>query len=353
MSIPRPINYVETHGTGTPLGDPIEIAALKKAFGPAIAARNFCAIGSVKTNIGHLDTAAGVAGLIKTVLALKHRQLPPSLNFEQNNPQIDFGNSPFYVNTRLRDWPEGQTPRRAGVSSFGIGGTNAHVIVEEAPAVAASGPSRPQQLLVLSAKSESALDQATQRLAAALKQQPDVSLADVAFTLALGRKAFPYRRTVVCKNVIEAIAQLESHDRKQIGVAGSKSVVFMFPGQGAQHVRMARSFMRASRYSNATWTSTRILEPVLNLDLRSAVYEQTALTQPALFVVEYALAKLCMDWGIRPKAMIGHSIGEYVAACLAGVFKLEDALALVAARGRLMQSLRPERCWRSACRREN
>ena len=337
---PETINYVETHGTGTPLGDPIEIAALKKAFGPGIAARNFCAIGSVKTNIGHLDTAAGVAGLIKTVLALKHRQLPPSLNFEQNNPQIDFGNSPFYVNTTLREWPEGQTPRRAGVSSFGIGGTNAHVIVEEAPAVAASGPSRPQQLLVLSAKSESALDQATQRLAAALKKQPDVSLADVAFTLALGRKAFPYRRTVVCTNVNEAIGQLESPDAKQIGISDSKSVVFMFPGQGAQHVKMGVELYESEPlFKRHVDDCTRVLEPVLDLDLRSAVYEQTALAQPGLFVVEYALAKLCMDWGIRPRAMIGHSIGEYVAACLAGVFTLEDALTLVAARGRLMQSL--------------
>jgi amino acid adenylation domain-containing protein len=352
---PETVNYVEAHGTGTPLGDPIEIAALKKAFGPRVKAKNFCAVGSVKTNIGHLDTAAGVAGLIKTVLSLKHRVLLPSLHFEQNNPQIDFAGSPFYINTKLTEWTAGSTPRRAGVSSFGIGGTNAHVIVEEAPEVAASGTSRPEQLLLLSAKSPAALDKATERLAAALRQQPDICLADVAFTLALGRKAFAYRRSVVCGEVSDAISSLASLDPKRVGTgaaSAARPIVFMFPGQGAQYVNMAQDlYENEPLFRQHVDECSKLLERLLGIDLRNAIYpgartleaseelDQTSLTQPALFVIEYALAKLCMQWGIRPKAMIGHSIGEYVAACLAGVFTLEDGLSLVALRGRLMQQL--------------
>src|SRR5438552_537775 len=191
---PETISYVETHGTGTPMGDAIEIAGLTKAFRAETTAKGFCAIGSLKTNIGHLNAAAGVAGLIKTILALHHKQLPPSLHFRRPNPKIELASSPFYVNDKLRDWNTRPTPLRAGVSSFGIGGTNAHVVLEEAPAVESSGSSRRWQLLVLSAKTESGLDAATTNLGEHLKQNPEINLADVAFTLQVGRKSFSHRR---------------------------------------------------------------------------------------------------------------------------------------------------------------
>jgi acyl transferase domain-containing protein/acyl carrier protein len=349
------ISYVEAHGTGTPLGDPIEVAALTQAFRAHTDKRNFCAIGSVKTNVGHLDTAAGVAGLIKTVLALKHKMIPPSLHFEQPNPKIDFANSPFYVNDKLTSWEAGETPRRAGVSSFGIGGTNAHVVLEEAPTANSSESPRPQQLLIISARTESALNAATSNLADYLKSNPDLNLADVAYTLQAGRKAFDYRRMVVCQDKSDAVSALETLDQRRVQTAIQETierpVVFMFPGQGAQHVNMALDLYQTEpTFREQVDLCSEILKPHLGLDLRRILYpsaetaekstqqlQQTALTQPALFVIEYALAKLWMQWGVRPQAMIGHSIGEYVAACLSGVFSLEDALSLVAARGRLMQ----------------
>ncbi len=356
---PETITYIEAHGTGTALGDPIEIAALTQVFRAGTQARGFCAIGSVKTNIGHLDAAAGVAGLIKTVLALKHRMIPPSLNFERPNPQIDFEHSPFYVNTRLRAWepPAEGIPRRAGVSSFGIGGTNAHVIVEEAPPAEPSGPSRPWQLLLLSARTDSALEAATANLARHLKEHPDLNLADVAYTLQVGRHAFDYRRMVVCRDREEAVSALEGLDPRQVRTAfcepGERPIAFMFTGQGAQYPNMAQELYRVEpTFREQVDRCADLLRPHLGFDLRDLLYpddgaldeaaerlRQTAITQPALFVIEYALAHLWMEWGIRPQAMIGHSIGEYVAACLAGVFSLEDALALVAARGQMMQSL--------------
>ncbi|MEE8586354.1 MAG: type I polyketide synthase, partial [Acidobacteriota bacterium] len=206
---PESIRYLEAHGTATKLGDPIELAALQQAFGPD-AGKGFCAIGSVKTNIGHLDAAAGVAGLIKTVLALQHRQVPPSLHFENPNPAFDFESSPFFVSAALRSWPEGPLPRRAGVSSFGIGGTNAHVVLEEAPPPARSGLSRPWQLLILSARSLPALEQAGQNLVQHLNESPDLNLADVAYTLQVGRKAFENRRLLVCRDRQDALQTLES-----------------------------------------------------------------------------------------------------------------------------------------------
>jgi len=353
---PETVTYIEAHGTGTALGDPIEIAALTRAFRASTEKKGFCALGAVKTNIGHLDTAAGVAGLIKTALALKHKRLPPSLHFERPNPRIDFESSPFYVNTRLAEWKAGDTPRRAGVSSFGLGGTNAHLVLEEAPAVDASGTSRPWQLLLLSAKTSLALESATARLAAYLEQHPEGNLADVAYTLQVGRKVFGHRRAIVCQDG-SAVTALEALDPARVytGVQEPKArpVVFMFPGQGAQYVHMGSELYRVEpTFREQIDLCSELLEPHLGLDLRSVLYpgqaqgeeaadtlKQTYLTQTALFVVEYALARLWMEWGVRPEAMIGHSIGEYVAACLAGVFSLEDALALVAARGRLMQSL--------------
>ena len=354
---PETITYIEAHGTGTPLGDPIEIAALTQAFRATTARNNFCAIGSVKTNIGHLDPAAGVAGLIKTVLALKHKLLPPSLHFTQPNPKIDFANSPFFVNSALTEWENGPTPHRAGVSSFGIGGTNAHIVLEEAPTLQSSPPLRPSQLLVLSARTGSALETATANLVAHLRQHPDLNLADVAYTYAVGRKVFDRRRMLLCQTLDDAVRALEILDAEQVSTADqdatNRQVVFMFPGQGAQYVNMARELYQVEPdFREQVDRCSELLRPHLGLDLRDVLYpsaeqeeeagqrlQQTALAQPALFVIEYALARLWMAWGVRPQAMIGHSIGEYVAACLAGVFSLEDALALVAARGRLMGQL--------------
>ena len=354
---PETITYVEAHGTGTPLGDPIEIAALTHAFRANTQKKGFCAIGSVKTNVGHLDAAAGVAGLIKTALALKHKEIPPSLHFENPNPKIDFENSPFYVNNRLAEWHTDGAPRRAGVSSFGIGGTNAHVVLEEAPVLPAPDKSRPYQLLLLSAKTCSALETATKNLITHLKQHTHLNLADAAYTLQVGRKAFSHRRMVVCHDLNDAETILETLDPKRVITSSqeftNRDIVFMFSGQGSQYVNMGQDLYRTeSAFRAEIDHCSEILKPHLSLDLRDILYPneenteeasrklgQTFITQPALFAVEYALAKLWMTWGVHPKAFVGHSIGEYVAACLAGVFSLEDALSVVAARGMLMQEL--------------
>ena len=355
---PETIGYVEAHGTGTALGDPVEIAALTQAFRTGTDANGFCAIGSVKTNIGHLDAAAGVAGLIKTILALKHGQIPPSLHFEEPNPNIDFANSPFFVNTELRTWREERMPRRAGVSSFGIGGTNAHVVLEEAPAASASAaPSGSPQLLVLSARTQDAAAQASINVAAYLDQHPELDLADVAYTLSAGRRAFEHRVALVCRDRADAIATLRTRDRSRVSFGASqyqkRPVAFMFPGQGAQYVGMGRGLYEREPVFRAELDHCAdLLRERLGIDLREIIYADdlppseaaarladTRFAQPALFAVEYALAKLWMAWGVVPRAMIGHSIGEYVAACLAGVFSLEDALRLVAARGEIMQRL--------------
>ncbi|MEH2042430.1 type I polyketide synthase [Nostoc sp.] len=354
---PETVTYVETHGTGTILGDPIEIKALTQAFRASTNKKGFCAIGSVKTNIGHLNTAAGVAGLIKTIQALKHKQIPPSLHFQEPNPQIDFANSPFYVNTNLSEWKTDGTPRRAGVSSFGIGGTNAHVILQEAPVIEASSPSRPWQLLLLSGKTSTALDTATAQLRDYLEQNPDIPLPDVSYTLQVGRQAFDYRRMVVCQDLDDTVKSLNSKDPQRIFShhyePGHCPVIFMFSGQGAQYVNMAKELYKVERtFAKHVDTCALVLQPHLGLDIRSLLYpkeqdtetaskqlQQTALTQSALFVTEYALAQLLMSWGVLPEAMIGHSIGEYVAATVAGVFSLEDALFIVAKRGELMQQV--------------
>lgn len=351
------ITYVEAHGTGTKLGDPIEIAALTKAFRHTTTDTGFCAVGSLKTNIGHLDTAAGVAGLIKTALAIEHRTLPPSLHFTRPNPAIDFEGSPFFVQRALSEWKPAKGRCIAGVSSFGIGGTNAHVIVEEAPLTRESRLARPWQLLTLSANSSTALDKATDQLAVFLSNGRDLNLADVAFTLQQGRKAFPYRRAIAAKDVADAIQLLKGDAPRRIRTGkpldADPGVVFLFPAQGAQHANMAREIYETERIfrEQMDFCAAR-LEPLLGLDIRQVLYplgndadassellKQTRLTQPAVFAVNYSLARLWMSWGVTPVAMVGHSLGEYVAATLAGVFELQDALDLVAERARLMQEL--------------
>ncbi|HKG20587.1 MAG TPA: type I polyketide synthase, partial [Blastocatellia bacterium] len=354
---PETIGYVEAHGTGTQLGDPVEIAALTKAFRAGTTREGFCAVGSVKTNIGHLDSAAGIAGLIKAVLALKRKEIPPSLHFEQPNPKIDFTRSPFYVNTELRSWQAGRTPLRAGVSSLGIGGTNAHVILEEAPKPEPSGPSRPYHLLVQSARTASGLEKITARLREHLDREENANLADIAYTLQLGRRPFGHRRAALCRDRQEAAAALESLDPKRVftnaGGAKNRPVVFMFPGAGAQYVNMGVELYRSERvFRDSVDVCAQLLDASLGYDLRDFLYpradvaeqvasrlRQTSVAMPALFVTEFALARLWMSWGVYPEAVIGHSFGEYVAACLAGVFSLEDALQLVSERGRLMQKL--------------
>jgi phthiocerol/phenolphthiocerol synthesis type-I polyketide synthase E len=351
------ISYIEAHGTGTPIGDPIEIAALTEAFRKTTDRVSLCPIGSVKTNVGHLDAGAAVAGIIKTVLALQHELIPPSLHFERPNLQIDFDNSPFYVNSKLSEWRAGDAPRRAGVSSFGLGGTNAHIILEEAPRIGPSGASRSHQLLLLSAKSDAALAQATKNLAEHLRQHPDVNLTDVAYTLQTGRRAFDHRRMVVCQDVNDTLAALDPVDPRRVATSVleplDRDVIFMFSGQGSQYVNMGLGLYKSEpTFRQQVDRCSEILRHHLSLDLREVLYpedqnleeaaerlQQTSFAQPALFVIEYALAKLWISWGIHPRAMVGHSIGEYVAACLAGTFSLEQALSLVAARGRLMQAL--------------
>ena len=354
---PETITYVEAHGTATPLGDPIEINALTRAFRAGTQKRGFCGIGSVKSNIGHVDTAAGVAGLIKAVLALRHRQIPPSLHFVQPNPQLDLDNSPFYVNSKLIEWKSSGTPLRAGVSSFGIGGTNAHVILEEAPARNTPGPSRSHQLLVLSARTRSALENATHNLVEHLKQHTEHSLADVAYTLLVGRRAFAHRRVAVARDVEEAVVALETRDPQHVrsGQTSEREprVIMMFPGQGSQYVNMGRGLYESElQFRRHVDECSEILRPHLGIDLRDLIYPrtmsdeesarrltETRMAQPALFVIETALARQLLSWRIQPHALIGHSVGEYTAAYLAGVLSLEDALSLVAERGRLMNSI--------------
>ncbi len=367
---PDSIGYIEAHGTGTTLGDPIEIAALTQAFrAGGSTATGHCAIGSVKTNIGHLDAAAGVAGLIKAVMALKHRTLPPSLNFKRPNPQIDFATSPFYVNTEARPWPAGETPRRAGVSSFGMGGTNVHVVLQEAPAEAVfARPVDRTELLTVSARSAEALETALVQLAARLHQfagQPSApasdgapvaapSLRDIAHTLRVGRRRFDHRAAVLANTTTQAAQRLRERpaDAFFSGQRGAQrpSVAFLFPGQGAQHLAMGQALYQREPVFRAEFDICCELLVPLGLDLRPSLWaedgsneeaaarlNETELTQPALFAIEYALARLWMSRGVHPDVMLGHSIGEYVAACLAGVFSLQDALPLIAARGRLLQ----------------
>jgi acyl transferase domain-containing protein len=350
---PETISYIETHGTATALGDSIEIQALTKGF--SSSERGFCALGSVKANIGHLDAAAGIAGLIKAVLAMRHRQLPPMVHFEAPNPDINFDATPFYVNRRLCDWtvPD-QGRRRAGVSSFGFGGTNAHVVLEEAPDAVPSGPSRAWQIVALSAQTSTSLDGATAHLAEFFGRHPEVNLADAAYTLKVGRRAFRQRRIVVAKTTGDAARALDTRDQRIVFDGShdgpSRPIVFLLPGQGAQYAGMGRElYEQEPAFREAVDECAVKLTPHVGVDIRDLLYPQgtpdnarltrTSIAQPALFVVEYALARLWMSWGIAPAGFIGHSVGEWVAAWLSGVVSLDDALRLVALRGRLMEQM--------------
>ena len=351
------IDYVECHGTGTYLGDPIEVAALTEAFRRTTDENGFCRIGSVKTNIGHLDTAAGVASLIKAALALHHRQMPPSLGYETPNPAIDFAGSPFIVNDRLTEWPQRGHPARAGVNSLGVGGTNAHVVLQEAPTRAAGEASDwPFQLLCVSGHGKAALEGNTERLAAHLDSTQD-DLADIAWTLKEGRRAFEHRRVVVAETAEEAAAALRENDPRRVfthrRIAAEPEITFMFPGGGAQYVTMARDLYETEPVF-ADWMDRGLdlLQPKLDRDIRAlwlpgpdaaeeaaAQLRRPAIQLPLVMIVEYALAQLWISWGVRPKALIGHSMGENTAACLAGVMSFEDCIGLVHLRGQLMESV--------------
>ena len=349
---PESIGLMEAHGTGTAVGDPIEIAGLTQAYRQRTEKKQYCALGSVKNNIGHTDAAAGVAGLLKAVLALKNQKLPPILHFETPNPDLDLENSPFHVQTGLADWPGG-TPRRAAVSSFGLGGTNAHAVLEEYVGEDSPGVSRQYQLLPLSAKSQASFDQHAERWTDFLTEHPDVNLSDAAFTLQCGRAGFGKRGFIVAESAGDVLEQLRAGALRPLSTPPmEREVVFLFTGQGAQYQGMARAtYFNESVFSRELDRCSELLEPLLGMRLIDALYPdelsrpadltQTSLAQPALFAVAYAQAKLWMSWGVKPACMIGHSIGEYVAAVLSGVFSLEDALRLVAERGRLMQSMEP------------
>lgn len=344
------IGYLEAHGTGTVLGDPIEIAGLTQAFRMDTQKQQFCAIGSVKTNVGHLNIASGIVGLIKAVLSLHYQKIPPSLHFEQPNPQIDFASSPFFVNTQLQDWPRTDHPRRAGVNSLGIGGTNVHIILEEAPQPTAQVPSpRSHHLLTLSAQTPEALRQLAQQYLQWLPLEASVNLADLCFTANTGRVHFDYRLNLVAGSVTQLQQQLQDWLRANAAprrASGSPAVAFLYPGQGSQYVGMGRDLYETAPVFRAAMDQCdQITRPMLGQSIlpvlwdEAVLLDQTLYTQPALFAVEYALTCLWRSWGIQPAVVLGHSLGEYVAACVAGVFSLEDALKLVVTRARLMQTL--------------
>ncbi|GCE31287.1 hypothetical protein KDA_67710 [Dictyobacter alpinus] len=388
---PETISYIEAHGTATELGDPIEVASLTKAYQAFTDRTNYCAIGSVKTNIGHLDRAAGISGLMKTVLSLQHKEIPASLHYQAPNPEIDFDHSPFYVNAKLSPWlSENGMPRRAGINSLGLGGTNAHIIVEEAPELAPSSPSRDWQLLVLSARTAKGLEQVTQNLSTFLQEHPTANLADVAYTLNVGRKKFEHRRVIVAQNQQDVISTIESkkspYMHARIEQRTDQHISFLFPGLGEQHIGMAQNLYRhEAAFREVIDSCCELLQNQYQLDLKSVFgitqseqqsqnghsngngngngkadtasrtafmlgsrsmdqspeaerLRHTDMSQPAIFIFEYALARLLMQWGIQPRSMLGYSLGEYVAACLAGVFTLEDGLKLVVERARLIEA---------------
>ncbi|RKH75990.1 acyltransferase domain-containing protein, partial [Corallococcus sp. AB032C] len=359
---PSDVSYVEAHGTATALGDPIEVAALKQVFQGAPPGA--CGLGAVKSNFGHLDAAAGVAGVIKTVLSMEHRTLPPTLHFTKPHPMLELEGSPFQVVGSTRAW-EGPLPLRAGVTALGIGGTNAHVVLQEAPALPETdAPRRGEEVLLLSAKTEGALERMTAALAERMQRASGAWLADVAHTLQVGRARFAWRRFVVVRQGEDAVALLEGRSsagedappriRTVLDEGESRGVAFLFPGGGAQRVNMGEAFLREPAFRAAIDTCAELLRGPMGADLRDILFagperfdeaarelDRPLWSQPALFVCDWALAQLWLSWGVKPEALLGHSLGEYVAACLAGVFTLEEALGLVVARGRLMEAMPP------------
>ncbi|NNC08842.1 alpha/beta fold hydrolase, partial [Corallococcus exiguus] len=359
---PSDVSYVEAHGTATALGDPIEVAALKQVFQGAPPGA--CGLGAVKSNFGHLDVAAGVAGVIKTVLSMEHRTLPPTLHFTKPHPMLELEGSPFQVVGSTRAW-EGPLPLRAGVTALGIGGTNAHVVLQEAPALPETdAPRRGEEVLLLSAKTEGALERMTAALAERMQRASGAWLADVAHTLQVGRARFAWRRFVVVRQGEDAVALLEGRSsagedappriRTVLDEGESRGVAFLFPGGGAQRVNMGEAFLREPAFRAAIDTCAELLRGPMGADLRDILFagperfdeaarelDRPLWSQPALFVCDWALAQLWLSWGVKPEALLGHSLGEYVAACLAGVFTLEEALGLVVARGRLMEAMPP------------
>lgn len=374
------VGYIEAHGSATELGDPIEVAALTRAFRHYTNKQSYCALGSVKTNIGHMDRAAGVAGLIKVAQALKHKELPPTLHVQTPNPRLELEQSPFFLNTSLAPWPAEHGARRAGVNSLGLGGTNAHVVLEEAPELPETSHSRPWQMLMLSARTETALADMTGNLHQYLLEHTNVSLADVAYTLQLGRKKFEQRRVVLCRDREDAVQLLANPASPRVLDLAQRQTdsqaIFLLPGVGEQYPRMAQElYQREPFFRKEVDRCCQMLHLLLGLDLRALLYPEadalntmqsgeqsdlrallrrnagtpqpsgthalnrTELAQPAVFVIEYALARLLMHWGIMPQALLGYSLGEYVAATLAGVLSLEDALTLVARRARLIAAL--------------
>ena len=352
---PEQITYIETHGTATPLGDPIEISALNQVFGGN--KKRSCAIGSVKTNIGHLSWAAGMAGLIKSVLSLKHRQIPPSLYFNKANPRIDFENSPFYVNTTLSEW-KSEKQRLAGVSAFGLGGTNAHIILEEAPTILINENDilRKENLLSLSAKNPAALKTLVDKYFYFIEKNKNLNISDLCYTTNIGRRHFDSRIALIASSLKElhiklndTAISLEEDYQGETNKFKSSPVAFLFTGQGSQFTGMGRELYETEKVFRDTFNECNkiahrylyrsLIDLIYNNNKENILINKTSYTQPVLFAFEYALAKLWMSWGVKPDVVIGHSLGEYVAACIAGVFTLEDGVRLVIERGRLIQSL--------------
>ncbi len=362
------ISYIEAHGTATPIGDPIEVTALRKVFESATDQKQFCAIGSVKSNIGHTVSAAGVAGLIKVAMSLYNEKIPATLHYENPNPQIDFANSPFYVCDSLTDWQRSDNPRRAGVSSFGVGGTNAHILLQEAPicklrSTVETGNELPVSILPISGVTEEAMCANVIALANRLdqmlndEQTSNVPISAVANTLQTGRDEFSYRAAIVTDRVSDAAEVLKTRQAprfmKRKATPSVRDLIFMFPGQGSQYVRMGQNlYQHSDIFRESLDRCAEILTPLLDRDLREVLFppagaeeaakeilKNTRFTQPALFSLSYSLAQVWLAWGVQPAAVMGHSIGEFAAACIAGVFKLEDALQMIAERGRAMQDL--------------
>ncbi len=356
---PETIDYVEAHGTGTRKGDPVEIEAIKLSLGSGRKVGERCAVGSVKGNIGHLDAASGIAGLIKTVLALEHEALPATVNFERSNPACGFDGSPFFVNACLTPWKRGSRPRRAGVTSLGFGGTNAHVILEEAPAARRANPSRAWHLLVISAKTEAALGRSTRNLVDYLRENSHVDLASVAFSLQTGRAEFPWRRIAVGESAADAVAALESLDPSRVATGFCdtlrRPVTFLFPGHGSHAVNMTRELYEAEPVMRRSVDNcNELFKEFLQVDLREVIFpapdregesaaclKKASYIQSALFMTSYALAMLWKSWGVEPDSVLGYSIGEVVAGTVSGVISLPDAVRMTARRSRMMQALPP------------